>query len=189
MHQQFQTQAALTNYQNYFMFNELVQNGTMYIKTSDINLNNYQDYYTGIFNVLKDGIELPYVQQLKVTVDFGDNDIIKLSIFDLYYNIIMWYIVVRTGLPINGMALFYPKHMTKKAIKKYLDKYVVINRKRFSPKEINNILDDTLYRFSDVDDFSFYLANTINLKDNVDSKKPITGTNELKKILLYLLTK
>ena len=179
MHQQIQTQTALTNYQNYFMFNELVQTGKMYIKTSDINLNNYQDYYTGIFNVLKDGIELPYVQQLKVTVDFGDNDIINLSIFDLYYNIIMWYIVVRTGLPINGMALFYPKHMTQKAIKKYLDKYVVINRKRFSPKEINNILDDTLYRFSDVDDFSFYLANTINLKDNVDLMGKMNEFREL----------
>ena len=174
-----QTQNALTNYQNYYMFAQLVQNGSMYIKTSDITINNYQDYYTGIFNVLKDGIELPYVQQLKITVDFGNNEIIKLSIFDLYYNIIMWYIVVRSGLPINGMALFYPKHMTQKAIKKYLDKYVVINRKRFSPKEINNILDDTLYRFSDVDEFSLYLANTMNLKDNVDLMSKIPEFREL----------
>lgn len=158
----------LVNYQNYFMFNELVQNGTMSIKTSDITLGNYQDWYTGLMNVLRDGIELPYVQQMKVRVDFGNGDVINMSIFDLYYNIIMWYIVVRTGMPIDGRALFYPKHMTQKAIKKYLDKYVVLNRKKFSPKEINNILDDTLYRFNDVDEFSFYLANTINLKDNIE---------------------
>ena len=163
-----QTNSGLVNYQNYFMFNELVQTGTMYIKTSDITLSNYQDWYTGLMNVLRDGIELQTVQQMKVTVDFGNNEIIKLSIFDLYYNIIMWFIVVRTGLPIDGKALFYPKHMTQKAIKKYLDKYVFINRKKFSPKEINNILDDTLYRFNDVDEFSFYLANTMNLKDNIE---------------------
>ena len=150
------------------MFAELVQTGRMYIKTSDITLGNYNEYYNGIFNLLKDGIELPRVQQYKITVDFGNGDIINMSIFDLYYNIIMWYIVVRSNLPIDGAALFYPEHMTQKAIKKYLDKYVVKVRRMFSPKEINNILDDTLYRFSDVDVFAFYLANTINLKDTVD---------------------
>ncbi|MBQ8130953.1 MAG: hypothetical protein IJ193_00515 [Bacilli bacterium] len=169
----------LTNYQNYFVFESLVRNGTMSIKTSDINLSNYQDYYYGIKNILKDGIELQRVQQMKITVDFGNGDIVNLSIFDLYYNIIMWYIVIRTGLVIDGGALFYPKHMTQKAIKKYLDKYVILNRKKFSPKEINNILDDTLYRFSDVDEFSFYLANTINLKDNIELMNAIPEFNDL----------
>ena len=163
-----QTNGGLVNYQNYYMFSELVQKGTMELKTSDININNYQDYYNGIMNVLRDGIELPQVHKYKIRVDFGNGDIVNLSIFDLYYNIIMWFIVIRTGFPIDGRALFYPKHMTQKAIKKYLDKYVFMNRKRFSPREINNILDDTLFRFSDVDEFSFYLANTINLKDNVE---------------------
>ena len=79
----------LTNYQNYYMFDELVRTGTMYIKTSDIDIGNYQDWYTGLMNVLRDGIELSAVQQMKVTVDFGNDEVIKLSIFDSYYNIII----------------------------------------------------------------------------------------------------
>ena len=174
----------LNNLQNYYVFQELVLNKTMTIHTKDINISNWLDYYEGIINILKDGIDLDEVHKYKITVDFGNGDIVKLSIFDLYFNIMLWFIVIRSGLELDGRALFFPKSITQKEIKKYLDKYIVLNRKRFSPIEINNIIDDTLFRFSDVDNFSFYLSGTINLKDNIELMNKIPEFNELLHISL-----
>ena len=174
----------LNNLQNYYVFQELVLNKSMTIHTKDITIYNWLDYYEGLINILKDGIELEEVHRYKITVDFGNGDIVNLSIFDLYFNIMLWFIVIRSGLELNGMALFFPKSITQKAIKEYLDKYIVLNRKRFSPIEINNIIDDTLFRFSDIDNFSFYLSGTINLKDNIELMNKIPEFNDLLHISL-----
>lgn len=158
----------LTNYQNYYVFEDLVKTGKFYLRTSDINVNNWKDYYDGILNVMRDGIELDYVHKWFITVDMGDGDIVDLSVFDLYFNITMWYIVLNTGYPITGEALFFPDAITKDCIKDYFDHIIEKVRTKFPPKELNNRLDDCLHNFVDIDDFSFYIANTINLKDTID---------------------
>ena len=43
-----------------------------------------------------------------------------------------------------------------------------INRKRFPNIVLNNVIDDALFNFSFVDEFSMYLANTINLEDTMN---------------------
>ena len=47
----------LNNYQNYYMFADLVRTGKFYLRTSDITSSNWQEYYDGILNILKDNIE------------------------------------------------------------------------------------------------------------------------------------
>lgn len=168
----------LNNYQNYYMFADLVRTGNYYLRTNDINSSNWQEYYDGILNILKDNIETEEIKHFVITVDFGNNDIVDLSIFDLYFNIIMWYLVIKSGIILDANALFYPKVINRKCIKKYFDKYIPIIVERFShiykhdvnkiTISLNNIIDDTLSKFSDVDSFSFFLANTINLKDTID---------------------
>ena len=179
----------LNNYQNYYMFADLVRTGKFYLRTSDITSSNWQEYYDGILNILKDNIETEEIKRFIITVDFGNNDIVDLTIFDLYFNIIMWYLVVKSGITLDGRALFCPKVINRKCIKKYFDRYIPIIVEKFShiykhdvkriTISLNNIIDDTLSKFSDVDSFSFFLANTINLKDTVDLMNNIPEFNDL----------
>lgn len=179
----------LNNYQNYYMFADLVRTGRFYLRTSNITSSNWQEYYDGILNILKDNIETEEIKRFIITVDFGNNDVVDLTIFDLYFNIIMWYLVVKSGITLDARALFCPKIINRKCIKKYFDKYIPIIVERFShiykhdvkriTISLNNIIDDTLSKFSDVDSFSFFLANTINLKDTVDLMNNIPEFNDL----------
>lgn len=179
----------LNNYQNYYMFADLVRTGRFYLRTSNITSSNWQEYYDGILNILKDNIETEEIKRFIITVDFGNNDVVDLTIFDLYFNIIMWYLVVKSGITLDARALFCPKIINRKCIKKYFDKYIPIIVEKFShiykhdvkriTISLNNIIDDTLSKFSDVDSFSFFLANTINLKDTVDLMNNIPEFNDL----------
>ena len=179
----------LNNYQNYYMFADLVRTGRFYLRTSNITSSNWQEYYDGILNILKDNIETEEIKHFIITVDFGNNDIVDLTIFDLYFNIIMWYLVVKSGITLDARALFCPKIINRKCIKKYFDKYIPIIVERFShiykhdvkriTISLNNIIDDTLSKFSDVDSFSFFLANTINLKDTIDLMNNVPEFNNL----------
>lgn len=179
----------LNNYQNYYMFADLVRTGRFYLRTSNITSSNWQEYYDGILNILKDNIETEEIKRFIITVDFGNNDVVDLTIFDLYFNIIMWYLVVKSGITLDARALFCPKIINRQCIKKYFDKYIPIIVERFShiykhdvkriTISLNNIIDDTLSKFSDVDSFSFFLANTINLKDTVDLMNNIPEFNDL----------
>lgn len=179
----------LNNYQNYYMFADLVRTGRFYLRTSNITSSNWQEYYDGILNILKDNIETEEIKHFIITVDFGNNDVVDLTIFDLYFNIIMWYLVVKSGITLDARALFCPKIINRKCIKKYFDKYIPIIVEKFShiykhdvkriTISLNNIIDDTLSKFSDVDSFSFFLANTINLKDTVDLMNNIPEFNDL----------
>ena len=171
------------------MFADLVRTGKFYLRTSDITSSNWQEYYDGILNILKDNIETEEIKRFIITVDFGNNDVVDLTIFDLYFNIIMWYLVVKSGITLDGRALFCPKVINRKCIKKYFDRYIPIIVERFShiykqdvkriTISLNNIIDDTLSKFSDVDSFSFFLANTINLKDTIDLMNNVPEFNNL----------
>jgi len=150
------------------MFGEYVKTGRMVIYTSDININNWQEYYDGILNMMKDGIETDFLQQTFITVDFGDNDIVEMSIFDLYFNMIHWYLIVRVNQQVTGKHLYFNKSITQDNIKAFIDKHFVdIVRKTIDSIYMNNTIDDTLYNFIDVDLFSMYIANTINLEDDI----------------------
>ena len=51
---------------------------------------------------------------------------------------------------------------------------------------LNNYIDDCLYGFRFIDDFSFYLSNTLNI---YDFKKLMDNNDEFKELLNYDLTK
>lgn len=159
----------LCNYQNYYVFSSFVQNGSYYLKTSDITSANWRDYYKGLFAILQDGIETDFVKNAKITVDFGNNEIIKLSPIDLCYSLIVWRFTLDTGGQITGEDIFFPEPaLTKKSIKKYYDRIIEKVRDKIDNKLLNNMVDDSLKHFIDMDTFSFYIANTINLKDTID---------------------
>ena len=159
----------LENFQNYYVYANLVRTGNIVIQSNQINNQTWKSHYDGIFNILLDGIETNYVQNLFITVDFG-NDTVDLVINDYYINLLFWYpIIVLGDKQLGPQHIFFKEKFTRKYIKEYLDKYFVIPRKQtIDNKILNNVIADTLYNFMDIDRFSMYIANTLNLEDSIE---------------------
>lgn len=150
------------------MFVDYVKTRKMVIHTSDITLNNWQEYYDGVLNLMRDGIETEFLQTSFITVDFGNGDIVDLSVFDLFFNLIHWYLIVRSGKQIVGKHLYFHDAITQDNIKEFIDDHFVDEvKKEMDSIVLNNTIDDTLHNFIDVDRFSMFLANTINLEDDI----------------------
>ena len=159
----------LENFNNYGPYEQLVKTGRIVINTAEINIDNWDNHFNGILNIFRDGIELEEVQSMFIAVNFGDDIEIELTIMDYFFNLIMWYLIIRTNNKIQPKHIFFEESITRKNIKNYIDDlFIDENRKRFSNVELNNILDDALYHFSFIDQFCMYLANTINLEDTID---------------------
>ena len=158
----------LTNFANYGPFAEFARTGKYTLNVSDITIDTWQSYYDGILNIFKDGIETDEVQKTFIVIDFGIATC-ELAMVDLFFNIIMWYLIIRTGNKIEPKHLFFSDAITGKSIKKYIDDFFIkVNRKTMSNIEMNVIISDMLHNFAAIDQFSMYFANTINLEDNID---------------------
>lgn len=168
----------LENYENYFVYDVLAKKRFQTIKTSEINVDNWNNHIDGIVNILRDGIETEYVQSMFIKVVFEDGISVELSIFDYFFNLIMWHCIIKAGGKIFSRHLFFPDDITQDKIKDYIDNnFIDVYRKANfnglnSPEEINialnNMIDSTLHPFMLIDIFAFYLANTINMEDTID---------------------
>ena len=49
--------AQLSNTDNYFMYGPMIQTGKMDIQVQSITVESYPEYFNGILNILRDGIE------------------------------------------------------------------------------------------------------------------------------------
>ena len=161
---------GLSNLANYGPYANLVRTSRVVVRADQITNSNWKSHYDGIVNILKDGIELNYVQNLMVTVDFGNGETIDLTINDYLINLLFWYLIVALGnTRVGPQHLFFEERMTRKAIKAYVDRHFVIPRKgKVANRTLNNVIADFLYHFVDIDNFSMYLANTLNLEDSIE---------------------
>lgn len=154
--------------ENYGPYAELIQNRCMIVNISDITKENWELHFNSILNIMRDTIETDYCRNVFVTVRFNEIDV-DLSVIDYWFNLIMWYLLVRTDKEIRPCHLFFDDCLTRKSIKKYIDEnFIEENRSKLDNMELNNIVDECLYRYMFIDEFSFYLANTINLEDFKD---------------------
>ena len=159
----------INNYQNYFIYDNLVKNGKIIVETKTINKSNWREHYEGILNILKDGIEDKYIQSLFVTVKFDNNATIDLSLVDYQINLILWYPLLIAETVIRPKHIMFKNTITSKDIKNYVDKYFIKpNRRRLNNRILNNSIADMLHNFVDVDLFSFYLTDTLNLEDDIN---------------------
>ena len=160
----------LENYQNYYVYADLVKQGRLLVKAEDINLQTWESHYNGIFNVLRDGVETDYIQNMFVSVDFGNGEIVDLTLPDYYFNFLMWRLIVYIpNKKIGPQHLLFKDSITAGDIKKYIDKFFIIPEKNKLPNiTLNNVIADTLYYFMDIDQFAMFLANTLNLEDSID---------------------
>lgn len=158
----------LNNHNNYGIYVEIAYNKQITIYTKDITLDNWESHYSAIFSILKDAIETEYVQKYFIHIVFTDNEEAYLSLPDYFINIILWKGVLKVGNKLESKYIYFDENITSKGIKSYIDTHIVIPYTRIiNNKELNNIIDDMIYPIVNINDFSFYLANTINLEDDI----------------------
>lgn len=157
---------------NYWIYKELVEKGTIEIKATQITKENWKLHFDSIFNIMLDGIETEELRAMKIIFIYDtvpDNDKVVLTIYDYLLNVLFYYYQVSVYKPILPCHFFYKKYLTKKDIQKYTDKYFIPqNRKSIDIIEMNNIIDVVMYNFHRIDAFSMFLANTINMSDFID---------------------
>lgn len=160
----------LSNMSAYYLYANLVRNGRITIQTKDITNNTWHDHYNGILNILRDGIETEYVQTMVITVQFETEESVDLLINDYYLNLLFWFPIIILGDDhIQPQHLVFKNALTGKDIKKYVDKFFVIPRKiKIDNKLLNNIIAETVEHFMDIDEFSMFLSNTLNLEDSIE---------------------
>lgn len=166
----------LENLDNYGPYKDIGLGLKMTVKVSSINKTNWESHYRGIVNILKDGIFSYYVQKYFLVLDFGRGKTCHLSIPDYFFNLIMWRPILWIDQKIKPKNIFFPESITAKAIKNYIDEFVISdNRIDHSTRELSIDISDTLYYYHDIEQFANYLCNTLNLEDTVDlmEKDPV----------------
>jgi len=160
---------ARFNYENYYIYKDLLINGKIFINVKDITKSTWRQHYDAIYSILCDGIEQKIVQSAIVIVHFDKYNIsVNLSIPDYYMNLIMWYILVFSDTNIQPGHIVFEKEFTKNTIKKYIDRFLIDpKRKIYSNMELCNIIDGLQTLFKDINNFTMYLSNTMNNEDTV----------------------
>lgn len=162
----------LTNYKNYRMYADGVKNQcmpTIYVP-EDITINNIDDHIDGINAILKDGIESDFVHSAKIPLRWENGITCSLTIIDYWFSLFMWSMILKTGHEIRPKHIFWSEELKRKNIKKYVDKYILTleNKINLGNVKLNIIIADGLWHFSNIEQFSYYLANTINNEDDID---------------------
>ena len=154
--------------ENYGIYAPIANAEKIFVNTSSITKDTWQNHYNSVLNLFKDGIETDNVQNGFINVTFADGVSLDISLADYLINLMMWNMLIRVNIPVESRHIFFDDEIKKDTIKDYIDKFLIdTSRKNFTNKELNNIIDDVLYHFHDVDAFAMFLANTVNLEDNV----------------------
>lgn len=164
--------------ENYGPYVPLIQNGYMEINTDDINPQNYMSYFDGLLNIMRDGIEDPEVQALKIGIHLSDGNFLRLTIPTFYFQLIFWTFPIYIGDHITVIHLVDTRQITKKTIKSYFNMIIKQHSKDVDFITLNNLIDETIYKFKYIDEFAMYLSNTVNFKDTLDLMKKYPEFNE-----------
>lgn len=159
--------------ENYGPFCELLDIGYMTLNTDNINRVTYSSYMRWITNFMLDGIETDiWHGKGKVNVIFSDKEQCTLTVNDLLFNFIMWYIPVQTNSEISHEFLFWDDNITQSTITSYVNRnFLDKNRKVYTNRYLNNVIADCTAMLSVVDKVSKYLSDTINLHDDIVLQK------------------
>ena len=173
--------------ENYGPYLEFIDTGYQVVNLNELNASNWRLHMNSVVNIMKDGIESDFLRTARFHIVFTDGIELNLTIFDYFFNLIFWNLILSVGDKIRGEHLFFEEAITKKSIKKYIDEKFIDtyriplnNIEGTNPEAVNillnNIIDTTLYEFSNIDEFSMYLANTINLEDDLELMKKYPET-------------
>ena len=170
----------LNNLNNYYCYSPLVQTGRQTIRSSEITVLNWKQHEQGILNIMKDGIDCEFIENSYVTIVFDNGFDVDLYIPDYFLNIIMWSVIVCSGEKIQPKHLYFNEAISGDTIADFMNKFLIETKRKVLPnKVINNIIDNAMYEWLTIDDFSLYLCNTINLEDPIKLMNKNPRFNEL----------
>lgn len=153
----------------YSPYKDLVLTGYQDIYTKDINKDNIDVLFDHAINILKDGIETEFVQNMKIHVHFIDRVDINLSLFDYMFNLMFWRLRIMIDKKIHSIHLFFPDDITQKYCKQYIDNvFIDKNRKVVDIIDLNQIIDGTIGKFREFRRFQPFLSNSLNLEDTIE---------------------
>lgn len=158
------------NYEAYGPYAELFNNGIMRIDLKTITLENYEAHFKSVLSILLDGIETDQVQKhMKIYGMYSDGIVIPFSLFDYFINMIFWILPLRCGELISSNYFIFEKDgFTQKSIKRYIDTlFLERHRSDYENNWLNNTIDESIYRFIYIDQFSDYICNTFNNEDTI----------------------
>ena len=161
----------LVHYENYGRFEEFVRTGQMTIHSDDINMSTWDEYFLGLMNVLRDGIEQPIIVNNRIKVVFDGTDLFcNMYIPTLFFNLVMWYANVSVGDRIRPYHVIHePAGIHNTHIKNFIDRFIILKyRKSISNRLMNNIIDDSLFNLFPLNEFYGFFADTLNLKDTIE---------------------
>lgn len=165
--------------QYYYPYSDLVLTGYQEINTKDITKDNIDMMFDHAINILKDGIETPFVQNMKIHVKFVDKVDINLSIFDFLFNLMFWRMRVMIDKKIHSIHLFFPDDINSGYCKNYIDNiFIDKNRRDIDIISLNQIIDGTVGKFREFRQFQPYLANSLNLEDTIELMNKYPEFNE-----------
>lgn len=157
--------------ENYGIYADLVTNGIIDIYTKDINKDNIDEHFDWIINILKDGIERDEITHLKVHVIFIDKVDLNLFIIDYMFNLIFWSMIVSIDIPISS-EYWFPSNMVPQTINNYKawidDRMVRSNMSKYDIIKLSRSIDNSIYKFTKLEPFQMFLANTVNMEDTLD---------------------
>lgn len=172
---------GLVNYDNYGPLRDYPTSARIVVNTDDITMDTWEDYYLGVLNIFRDGIEQDIIKEKLITLQFGNTGMsCELFITDFFININMWYVIIFAGGEIKPYHLVCQDCLNSKDIKNFIDKYFILEyRDKLSFRLLNNIIDDGLCNWFLVNEFASYFSETLNLKDDIDLMKHVPRYREL----------
>ena len=179
----------LVNFKNYYIYADVIMKrepyATVYVP-EDITVENIADHIDGIKAILQDGIDEDYLHNLMIEIAWENNISCKLFIVDYWFNLFMWSMILKNNDPIRPKHIFWSKELKRKNIKNFVDEYVLTkeNKIKYGNVFLNNNICDGLWYYSDIEQFSYYLANTINNEDDIDLMKAVPEYYDLLHISL-----
>ena len=155
--------------QNYGPYREFVQYGCMEFDIRELNISNYELHFNSVVNIMRDYIETDFIRSNFITIRFNETDTVDLTVVDYFFNLTMWYIIVAVGDTVKPQHIFFFKDIRGNCFSSYINRFLLDPyRSTIDCVKLNNIIADCLYRFNIIDEFSYYLSNTINLEDFID---------------------
>ena len=164
----------LVNPEYYGVFKELLnETGMMRINPANINkMNIMPDYIEGLLNVFRDSIEQEFIHNVRVLVQWDNGKCCKFNLFDLYFNLVMWKMLVDLDATIQPYNIFIDKNITGDTIKNWIDTNVIdVFLDKVDPLTLNRTIYHSYKHLQGVDEFALYLANTFNYFDFVGLDK------------------
>lgn len=168
----------VANYQNYGPFVPLTEQGYQEVNVADITIENYESYFNGLLNIMRDGIEQPDVQALKIGFRLADGEFVRFTLVDAWFNMIFWTFPIYIGESITVRHLIDTRAITKKYIKNYFNMLIKEHSIDIDFITLNNLIDETIYKLKYIDEFAMFLANTVNFRDTLDLMERFPEFNE-----------